>query len=199
MARPRAQDYDAKRGAIRAAAAALFAERGFDGSSMSDLAERCATTKSALYHYYAGKEDVLDDILSGHIGELLEIVRGAATEAQDRPPIERLELMVARLLAAYASADDHHKVLLNELGRLPEAQRAAIVAMERDIVRVVADTLSEINPKLAGDPLLLKPVTMSLFGMLNWHYTWFRDGGPLTRDDYAKLASRLLLDGVRAL
>ncbi len=46
MARPRAQDYDAKRGAIREAAAALFAEHGFDGSSMSDLAERCATTKS---------------------------------------------------------------------------------------------------------------------------------------------------------
>ncbi len=40
---------------------------------------------------------------------------------------------------------------------------------------------------------------MSLFGLLNWHYTWFRDGGPLSRADYAKLATRLFLDGAKAL
>jgi TetR/AcrR family transcriptional regulator len=197
MARPRAADYDAKRAAIREAAAALFAEHGFDGSSMSDLAARCGTTKSGLYHYYEGKEDVLYDVLAVHIGKVLEVVRAAASEPGGAR--ERLELIVGRLLAAYASADVQHKVQLNELERLPEAQRQTIMGMEREIVRLVSDTLAEINPSLARTKGLLKPVTMSLFGFLNWHYTWFRDDGPLTRADYAKLATRLFLDGARAL
>jgi TetR/AcrR family transcriptional regulator len=199
MARPRAQDYEAKRAAIRAAAAALFAEHGFDGSSMSDLALRCATTKSGLYHYYASKEEVLFDILLEHIGTVFQIVREAAARGSTAPPAERLEVIVSRLLAAYASADHQHKVQLNERWRLPDEQRAMIVAMEREIVGIVANTLAEINPALRQQRGLLKPVTMSLFGMLNWHYLWFREGGPMSRADYARLATRLLLDGVKAL
>ena len=199
MARPRARDYETKRRAIREAAAALFAAHGFDGSSMSDLALRCATTKSGLYHYYASKEEILFDILDEHLGTVRRIVLEAAAEGQGRPPAERLELILARLLAAYASAGHQHKVQLNELGRLPEAQRAAIVSMERDVVQVVADTLAEINPNLARERGLLKPVTMSLFGMVNWHYTWFREDGPLSRADYARLATRLFLDGACSL
>ena len=199
MARPRAQDYESKRTAIREAAAELFAAHGFDGASMADLAERCATTKSGLYHYYASKEEVLHDILGQHLGKVLRIVREAAEEGRSLPPVERLELILRRLLGAYASADHHHKVQLNELDRLPEAQRAEIVGMERAIVRVVSDTLAELNPRLASDRARLKPVTMSLFGMVNWHYTWFRDDGPMTRDDYARLATRLFVDGARTL
>lgn len=90
MARPRAQDYDARRMAIREAAAALFAEHGFDGCSMSDLAQRCATTKSGLYHYYRSKEEVLHDILAEHIGKVLAIVRAAAAEAAGQDPRQRL-------------------------------------------------------------------------------------------------------------
>lgn len=199
MARPRAQDYDARRMAIREAAAALFAEHGFDGCSMSDLAQRCVTTKSGLYHYYVSKEEVLRDILAEHIGKVLAIVRAAVAEAAGLDARQRLELIVTRLLAAYASADDQHKVQLNELWRLPAVEREAIMGMEREIVRLVADTLAEINPNLARTKGLLKPVTMSLFGFLNWHYMWFREDGPLTRADYARLATRLFLDGAKAL
>jgi TetR/AcrR family transcriptional regulator len=166
---------------------------------MSDLALRCATTKSGLYHYYESKEEVLHDILAVHIGKVLGIVRAAVAEAAGSAPDQRLELIVARLLAAYASADDQHKVQLNELWRLPEPQREAIMGMEREIVRLVADTLAEINPSLARTKGLLKPVTMSLFGFLNWQYMWFREDGPLSRAEYAKLATRLFLDGAKAL
>jgi TetR/AcrR family transcriptional regulator len=199
MARPRAVDYNAKRNAIREAAAALFAEHGFDGCSMSDLAQRCVTTKSSLYHYYGSKEEVLHDILALHIGNVLAIVRAAVAEAAGQGPAQRLELIVTRLLAAYASADHQHKVQLNELWRLPEPQRETIMGMEREIVRHVADALAEINPNLVRTKGLLKPVTMSFFGLLNWHYMWFREDGPLSRADYAKLATRLFLDGAKAL
>ena len=46
---------------------------------------------------------------------------------------------------------------------------------------------------------MLKPITMSLFGMLNWNYLWFRWNGRLSRRDYAKLAVTVLIEGAQAL
>ena len=46
---------------------------------------------------------------------------------------------------------------------------------------------------------MLKPVTMSLFGMLNWHYMWFREQGAVSREAYADLATTVLLEGAQAL
>jgi TetR/AcrR family transcriptional regulator len=199
MARPRAADHAAKRAAIRDAAAALFAEQGFDGSSMAELAHSCGVTKASLYHYYASKEDVLFDILSDHLGRVAQMVRDVTEAERHQEPAERLGAIVASLLAAYARADAKHKVQLNELQRLRSAQREAIQTLEREIVRLVAATLAQINPRLAEQRGLLAPVTMSLFGILNWHYTWFREDGPLSRADYARLATRLFLDGARAI
>ncbi len=41
------------------------------------------------------------------------------------------------------------------------------------------------------------PVTMSLFGMMNWVYMWFKEGGPISREDYARVATTLILEGVK--
>ncbi|MFX7764111.1 hypothetical protein ABTK05_20850, partial [Acinetobacter baumannii] len=59
------------------------------------------------------------------------------------------------------------------------------------------EALALAVPQLAGQGALLKPVTMSLFGMLNWHYMWFRPDGPMTREAYADLVTRLILAGAR--
>ncbi|MDE2006515.1 MAG: TetR/AcrR family transcriptional regulator, partial [Rhodospirillales bacterium] len=83
---------------------------------------------------------------------------------------------------------------------LTEAQRAAITAIERRIVRRFASVLRELNPALDTPARpLLTPVTMSLFGMLNWLYTWFRDGGRITRTDYAEVVTGLMLGGIGAV
>lgn len=199
MGRQRARDYDAKRAMIRDAAAKLFAEHGFDGSSVADLALRCGLTKPALYHYFPSKEALLYEILDTHIGMLRRMVLEADLEAREWEPKRRLEHIVHHLLAAYRDADDKHKIQLNELDRLPEPQRRVIKSMERDIVEVVAGILVLVNPRLDGSSGLLKPVVMSLFGILNWHYTWFRENGALSRPAFATFATRLFLEGVEAL
>jgi TetR/AcrR family transcriptional regulator len=56
-----------------------------------------------------------------------------------------------------------------------------------------------VLPAIGRSKTLLKPVTMSLFGMLNWHYMWFREGGTMSREDYADLATTLLIEGAQAL
>jgi hypothetical protein len=66
-------------------------------------------------------------------------------------------------------------------------------------VRYFSAVIHQINPDLDRDRPLLMPVTMSLFGMMNWVYMWFREGGPVSRDDYADVATTLILEGVKAV
>ncbi len=72
-------------------------------------------------------------------------------------------------------------------------------AIERQIVKRFSGVIRDINPDLNKDRPLLMPVTMSLFGMMNWVYMWFRDGGIITREDYAEVATTLVLEGVKAV
>ncbi len=199
MARTRAVDYDEKRTAILTKAARLFATKGFDRASMAAVAAACGVSKALLYHYYDSKEALLYDILHAHLEDLVQ-----ATEAAydpKLPPRERLGALIAGLLATYEDADAEHKVQINDLGALPDEQQERLRAMERKLVEVFSTAVIAINPALGGGPgrRLLKPVVMSLFGMLNWHYMWFRPGGPVSREEFARLATTLIIEGAEAL
>ncbi|EKF43455.1 TetR family transcriptional regulator [Nitratireductor indicus C115] len=197
MARTRAKDYDDKRDAILHGAASIFARDGYDRASMSQLAGELGVSKALLYHYYASKEALLYDIIAAHLQDLVETVEEADDPAA--PPETRLERLVIALLEAYRDADNEHRVQLSGLKLLPEEQQDELKALERRLVLVFAEAVRQINPSAFEGRPLLKPVTMSLFGMLNWFYMWFREGGSLSRGDYAKLATELLVNGVRAL
>ena len=60
----------------------------------------------------------------------------------------------------------------------------------------VALVIEDLSPEVRRDRRLLKPVTMSFFAMLNWHYLWHREDGPLRRADYARLAAALVMEGL---
>ena len=104
------------------------------------------------------------------------------------------------VLEKYRGADDAHKVQLVGTSALSDDQRAEIRDVERQIVRHFSQVLRRIHPDLdKPERPLLMPVTMSLFGMMNWVYMWFRDGGRITREDYAEVATTLILEGVKAV
>jgi len=197
MARTRARDYDDKRDALLHTAAIAFARDGYDRASMAGLAAECGVSKALLYHYYASKEALLFAIIQNHLSELVD-----AVDQADRPeaaPEDRLEGLVAALLDAYRDADAEHRVQVGALRLLPEPEQEALKRLERRLVEKFADAVRALDPALFAATPLLKPVTMSLFGMVNWAYMWFRDGGAVSRDDYARLATRLLVGGVRDL
>ncbi|QGZ37061.1 TetR/AcrR family transcriptional regulator [Stappia indica] len=198
MARPRAEDYDDKRKAILKTSAELFAEHGFDRASMNQIALGCGVSKALLYHYYANKDALLFDIIRDHLDELIAAVEEGATP--DMTGEEMLHGYVLALLDAYRDANAEHKIQINEMKRLPAEQQEELKARERRLVQLFAGALSQAVPQLAEPgSTLLKPVTMSLFGMVNWHYLWFREGGVVSRADYARIATRLILDGARSL
>ena len=192
MARKRAQDYDAKRLSILRRSAELFAQFGYSGTSIAMIASACGVSKALLYHYYSDKEAVLFDILFFHLADLIAAVEKAAQSASD--PEERLYAIAAALLESYRDADAEHQVQIANLKLLPDDGREQIRDMERRLVTILADALAEVTPAIGRGPLL-KPLAMSIFEMLNWHYLWFREGKGLTRDSYARLITRLVTAG----
>lgn len=198
MARTRATDFGDKQRSLLDNAAAVFAEQGMEKASMSQIAAHAQVSKSLLYHYYPSKGELIFAIISTHLSELEAAV--ACADDGKLEPAKRLRQLVGAVLQNYRGADDYHKVQLNALPALSDDQRKTITAIERRIVKRFSTVLEQINPELARRRRqLLMPVTMSLFGMLNWVYMWFRDDGPISREDYADIATSLLLDGLRSI
>ncbi|ATX64436.1 TetR/AcrR family transcriptional regulator [Roseinatronobacter bogoriensis] len=197
MARSRAHDFEVKQRSILRSAAAVFAEVGMDKASMSQIAARADVSKALLYHYYPGRDALIFDILRTNLTELDEAI--AAADQPDAPPKRRLRALVHAVLEQYRDSDDYHNVQLNGTQTLPQEQRDEIMAIERRIVRRFATVIREVNPDLEAERPILMPVTMSIFGMMNWVYTWFKEGGPVSRADYADLATDILLGGIEKL
>ena len=198
MARTRASDFEEKRQSILSSAAAVFAEQGMEKASMSQIATHCHVSKALLYHYYPSKGALIFGIIHAHLSDLEAMV----SEANDTtlPPDQRLKKLIWAVLDNYRDADNHHKVQLNGMDTLTDEQKHEIRLIERRIVKPFADVIRTLNPHLDNkDKPLTMPVTMSLFGMLNWVYMWFRDGGTLTREAYADLAATLITDGLKAV
>jgi TetR/AcrR family transcriptional regulator len=196
MARPRSADHDIKRRAILDQSAELFAKNGYDRTSMAEVAAACGVSKALLYHYYVGKETLLFDILREHLQALIDAVNAVDRSLEPRA---RLRGLVGALLEAYRDADHEHKIQINEMSKLPGDRHKELVSIERELVAVFAQSIAAALPAIGRNKEFLKPVTMSLFGMLNWHYMWFREQGALSREAYADLATTVLLEGAQAL
>ena len=190
MARPQSPDYDKRRDAIVAAAAALYARRGFKGASISDLAAACGSSKSLIYHYFPSKDDILHEVMAAHLDALVDAAYDAMQAGRAK---ERLRALTLAFMQLYVSAQDSHKVLLNELDNLPLERRAEVVAKQRRIIAIVEELIREIRPELNPQTL---PLAMLFFGMINWTHTWFRSGGSTDSEAIANMATDLFLNGL---
>ncbi len=198
MARTRAADFEEKQRVILDHATQVFADQGMEKASMSQIATVAQVSKALLYHYYPSKDALIFAIIMGHLEELEHVIEAADDPAL--PPEKRLRKLVGAVLESYRGADNQHKVQLNATSALSDEQKAEITGVERRIVHRFSTVLDQINPGLnTKERPLLMPVTMSLFGMMNWVYMWFRDGGRISREDYADVATTLILEGIKAV
>ena len=197
MARPQSPDYDKRREKIVEAAARLYAEKGFKGASVADLAKACETSKSLIYHYFPSKEDILYDVMASHL-ELLAEAAEEAVGSESVDPKERLRAIAHSFMRLYSGAADRHRVLLNELDNLPAERRADVIAKQRRIVALVESQIREVRPDLAGGAQA-RALTMLFFGMINWTHTWFKACGEIPAETLANLAVNLMLNGLSGL
>lgn len=192
MARTKSPNFEVQRLSILENAAQLFAQNSFPSASIAQLAERCGMSKPLLYHYYRDKSHLLFDIADTYIERLLAIVDDV--EGLNLSPEATLRRLISRFMEEYASSRHYHIVLVQDVKFLGDHEREQVTTKESTVVDAFARLVAQIRPELA--PEQIKPVTMTLFGMMNWTFTWFRSNGPMDRTAMAEMVSQMLLYGV---
>ena len=196
MPRGRAPGYATQREQILACAAELFAKQGYTATSMNQVATAYGVSKPSLYHYVRDKHQLLVEIAVDHIDRLKTLV----AEVQQLPlvPEARLRLLIERFLEAYADAQAAHRVLTEDVKFLAGADRKRVLDGEREVVAAFADAIAQARPELRRVELD-KPLTMLLFGMMNWMFTWLRPRGAYTHALMAPVVADLFFGGLNAV
>jgi AcrR family transcriptional regulator len=196
MARGRARGYDDQREAIVARAAELFARHGYHASSMNQVAQAAGLSKATLYHYYRDKDALLVHIADAHVSRLQALV--AQVRALGLQPEPQLRELVRRIVEEYADAQHAHRVLTEDVKFLAPADRQRVLDKEREVVAGFAAVVAALRPELKA-AALAKPMTMLLFGMINWMFTWMKPDGALDHQTLAPMVAELFLGGLPAV
>lgn len=196
MSRGRAAGYEEQREQILLHAARLFAQHGYPGTSMNEVAQACGLSKPSLYHYFRDKYDLLVHIAESHIVRLRTLVDEVMHE--QLAPEARLRELIHRFVREYAQARYAHRVLTEDVKFLRPEDAERILGTERAVVAAFAGTIAEQWPHV-GEAQLAKPTTMLLFGMINWMFTWFRPEGELDYEAMAPVVADLFCGGAPAL
>jgi AcrR family transcriptional regulator len=156
---------------LLAIAAEVFNERGYDGTSMDDIARRLGITKSAIYHHVSGKEELLRRAVGRALDGWSAVADGAA--ALDAPAIERLEYLV-RGTAGVLEAELPYVTLLLRIRGNTQAERDAL-NRRREFDGLVADLVKEAERDGDIRPDVDPAVTARLlFGLVNSLVEWYR-------------------------
>jgi AcrR family transcriptional regulator len=208
MARPKSATHDIKRDAILDIAAQCFADRSYPAASMNEIATACGTSKARLYHYYGSKEAILFDLMDRYTQRLLSLIALTEATAQRRNLDDRAALheLIRAFLQEYESSATRHVALLNDtqfLSDVPDAHlgspaispRELILNRQRDVVAAVTRALRRAYPGRLNASKQTA-ITMMLFGMINWTFTWLRPGGPISYVAFADEVIALLEKGL---
>jgi AcrR family transcriptional regulator len=193
MGRGRSAGYDEQREMILERAAQLFARRGYPATSMNQVAEACGLSKATLYHYYKDKYALLVSIAETHVSHLESIVHEVLS--QKLGPAEQMRELIRSIVEEYAGAQNAHRVLTEDVKFLETDDRQRVLDKERAVVAGFAKVVTALRPDLKK-AALSKPLTMLLFGMINWMFTWMKPDGELDYDDMAPVVADLFLGGL---
>jgi AcrR family transcriptional regulator len=190
MARTRAPDHETQRDQILELAAAKFAQTSYPSTSMADLAAASGTSKARLYHYYASKEAILFDLLDRYTKRLMLIIAEVEGASQRRGLSERETFaeLIRAFLSEYETSHSRHVALLN-------TQREVILNRQRDVVAAFARQLARAYPERATRENQTA-LTMMVFGMINWTFTWLKPDGRMGYREFAEQVVNMVDHGL---
>jgi AcrR family transcriptional regulator len=171
--------------ALLEAAARVICERGYEATTIQEVARACGLTKAGLYHHIRSKEDLLIEIMNYGMDVFEEQVLRLVLPIAD--PVERLrECMARNVLMVTRGWSKEIMIILHEHATLRGEARAQINARKKRYVRFLESSCAEamaagrlrtLNPKVAA---------FAFLGMVLWIYQWYRPDGAITEDQLVK-------------
>src|SRR5581483_5515177 len=186
MARPTAPDHDDKAAAVLAAAGHVFAQRGYEGATMLDVAQAAGFSKAGVYHYFASKEHLLHGLLQGSLQEVIADLE-AADPGEAVDPADRLAALVDAYVRSFSTRLRVVTPLLLRLDLLRPEWRAPVKALERHIVDSFAAATAA-----RGHPVSPRDGAYLVLGASNWTYYWYDPDGDLSIEDLARGAAAVV-------
>lgn len=185
--------YD-QRGILEVAVAA-FNEHGYDATSMGVLADRLGLSKSAIYHHFASKDELLERALEEALGGL-EGVLSHADAAPGQPAADRLDSVLRGAVGVLVERLPYVTLLLRVRGNTEVERRA--LARRRAFDRSVTDLVRQAQTEgsVRGD-IDASIVARLMFGMINSIVEWYRPGGREGAERLADDVVAVALDGLR--
>lgn len=182
-------------------AARLFVEKGYDGTSMSDIAEAVSITKAGLYHFVKSKEDLLYTLVSFGMDVMeIDVVNPALAEPD---PGVRLRLIIRNHLdnigRVRSPQGNPVTIVTNDTKGLGLENERTINGRKRAYYNLVRSTLDELKERGDTPPDLDTSVAAhSIIGAILWTDHWRRPGGRLSVEQIVDQLTRFALNGVLA-
>jgi AcrR family transcriptional regulator len=182
---------------LLAEATRLFAEKGFDGTSVQEIVESAGVTKGAMYHYFSSKDDLLYEIyhrlLGMQMSRLVRIADGAGSAE------ERLHGAAVDVLETSFRHLDELTVFFRSLHLLPAEKRKTVRAERRlyhERFRSLIEEGQQEGAFRADVPADI--VVQYFFGSVHQVSTWYHPDGPMSAETVSEYYVSLLLDGLRS-
>ncbi len=181
-------------------AARLFQQRGYDATSMNDVAAALKLSKGGLYHHFQSKDEILFEIMN-HAMEItqqrvLDPVRGIVD------PEERLRTLIRLHIEVVLSPRDREiTVMLHENHPLPPALRKRINSRKKDYVHFLENLMAEVQRQAKKEfsaKVSPRAAAFALLGMINWIYQWYKPEGELQAGSLIPQFTDLIFGGIFA-
>jgi TetR/AcrR family transcriptional regulator, cholesterol catabolism regulator len=169
---PTSRNYDEKLQRILKTSAKIFAEKGFHRTSVRDISRATKMSLAGLYYYFTTKEELLYLIQERCFVTLLQRWEQAAAPEMDVRT--RIRLFAENHLSFFCHNMHEMKVMAHEDESLTGEFQVKILVLKRRYVKVIMDLIRELQDGEGGKGLDLRLATFSLFGMMNWIYTWYQ-------------------------
>ncbi len=199
MARETAVD---SRQEILRTAARLFQQRGYDATSMNDVAAALKLSKGGLYHHFQSKDEILFEIMDHAMEITQERVLNPVRVIDD--PDERLRALIRLHIEVVLSPRDREiTVMLHENHPLPPALRKRINTRKKEYIHFVEGLIAEVQGKRnrtrqTKGAVSARAAAFALLGMINWIYQWYKPEGDLQANNLVPQFTDLVFGGILA-
>jgi TetR/AcrR family transcriptional regulator, cholesterol catabolism regulator len=186
--------------------ARLFQQRGYDATSMNDIAAALKLSKGGLYHHFQSKDDILFEIMNHAMDiteeRVIKPARGIAKADERLRALIRLHIEVV-----LSPADREITVMLHENHPLPPALRKRINQRKKDYVHFVENVIADVQKDFQKEKHLSpgsqpsvspRAAAFALLGMINWIYQWYRPDGNLQPQALVAQFTNLFFGGIFA-